>query len=76
MTPEELERLKSNVGRVVEIETQNGERILIKPISVFDEESDPDIFFWEVTSPEKPDSEQTKACSLPLSEIASVKLVH
>jgi hypothetical protein len=77
MTESELEYLKSKVGHVVEIETRKGERILIKPISVFDNESDPDIFFWDVTAdPEKPDSERTQASALPLSEIVSVKSPH
>ena len=77
MTQADLECHRSNVGQLVEIETQKGERLLIKPISVFDKESDPDIFFWDVTSdPAKPDSEQTQGCALPLSEIVSVKPVR
>ena len=77
MTQAELECLKSNVGQIVEIETQKGERLLIKPISVFDKESDPDIFFWDLTSDQaKTDSEQTQGCALPLSEIVSVKPVR
>jgi len=77
MTEADLERLKSNVGQLVEIETKDGECLLIKAISVFDKESDPDVFFWDVTSdPTKPDSEQTQGHSLPLDDIVSVKAVR
>jgi hypothetical protein len=77
MTEAELELLKSRIGQLVEIETQKGEHILIKPIFVFDKESDADVFFWDVTSdPAKPDSEQTHGCALPLSEILSIKLMN
>jgi hypothetical protein len=77
MTQAEIECLKSNVGQIVEIETLKGERLLIKPISVFDNDSDPDIFFWDLTSDQvKTDSHQTQGCALPLSEIVSVKLVR
>ena len=74
MTETDLECLKSHIDQHVEIVTRNGERLLIKVISVFDRESDPDVFFWDVTSePGKPDSEQAQGCSLPLAEIVSVK---
>ena len=74
MTQAEIDCLKANVGRVVEIETQQGERLLIKPISVFDQESDPDVFFWDVTkNPTMLDSEHSKGYALPLSDIVSVK---
>ena len=76
MTEAELELLKSKVGQLVEIETQRGEHLLIKPIYVFDEESAPDVFFWDVTAdPSKPDVEQPQGYALPLSEIVSVKPV-
>ncbi len=74
MTQADLEFLKSNIGKLVEIETQEGDRRLIKPISVFDQESDPDVFFWDVTSdPAKPDSEQTEGYGLALAEIVCVR---
>ncbi len=77
MTKADLERLKSKIGQLVEIETKGGERLLIKVISVFDEESDPNIFFWDVTSdPAKPNSKQTQGYSLPLEDIVSVKVAH
>jgi hypothetical protein len=74
MTQPNLECLKTNVDQIVEIETKSGERLLIKVISVFDQESDPDVFFWDLTSdPLKPDSMQTEGYSLPLQDIVSVK---
>jgi hypothetical protein len=70
MTQSDIEFLKTNIDKIVEIETCKGERLLIKVISVFDQESDPDIFFWDVTSdPLKPTSEQTKGYGLLLEEI-------
>jgi hypothetical protein len=75
MTQSDLELLKSNIGNLVEIETDRGECLLVKPISVFDQEDDPDMFFWDVTSnPMKPDSEQTEGYSLPLKEIIAVRV--
>lgn len=74
MTQSDLEYLKSHIDQRVKIDTRSGEHLLIKVISVFDEESDPNIFFWDVTSePEKPDSQQTRGYSLPLDEIIAVK---
>ena len=49
---------------------------MIKPISVFDQESAPDVFFWDVTeNPTRPDSEQIQGYALPLKEIVRVKPV-
>ena len=74
MTGADLECLKSHIDQHVEIVTRSGERLLIKVISVFDGESDPDVFFWDVTvDPAKAESEQTEGQSLPLEEIVSVK---
>jgi hypothetical protein len=74
MTQTDLECLKSHVDQRVEIDTKEGEHLLIKIISVFDEESDPDLFFWDLTSdPTKPDSEQTQGYSMPLADIISVR---
>jgi hypothetical protein len=74
MTDSDLECLKANIDQVVEIEVQTGERLLIKVISVFDQESDPDVFFFDVTSnPFMNDSEQTEGCALQLHEILSVR---
>lgn len=74
MTQSDLECLKSNLGQVVEIETRRGEHLLIKPLSIFDKDSDAEVFFWDVTSdPSKPDAAQTRGCALSLSEIVSVK---
>ena len=74
MTDSDLECLKANIDQVVEIEVQTGERLLIKVISVFDQESDPDVFFFDVTSyPFMNVSEQTEGCALLLHEILSVR---
>ena len=74
MTEADLEYLKSHIDQHVEILTRRGERLRVKVISVFDGESDPDVFFWDVTSdPVKPDSERSQGQSLPLAEIVSVK---
>jgi hypothetical protein len=74
MTPSDLECLKTNIDQVVEIETRHGECLLIKVMFVFDQESDPDVFFWDVTSdPHEKDSEQTEGFSLRLEEIIAVK---
>lgn len=76
MTEADIEYLKSHIGEPVEIVTVDGERLLIKAISVFDEESDPDVFFWDITeSPDLPDAQQTQGYSLPLAEIISVEPV-
>ena len=74
MTDSDLECLKMNIDQVVEIETLRGDRLLAKVISAFDQEPDPDVFFWDVTSDtDKPDSQQTQGYSLPLCEIAAVR---
>jgi len=73
MTQSDIEFLKTNIDKIVEIETLKGERLPIKVIFVFDQESDPDIFFWDVTSdPLKPTSEHAKGYGLPLEQIISV----
>jgi hypothetical protein len=74
MTPSDLKCLKSNIDQIVVLDTVRGECLLAKVISVFDQESDPDIFFWDVTSdPNKQDSLQTEGYSLPLCDIVSVR---
>ena len=74
MTSSDLECLKSNVDQVVEIETLKGEHLLAQVISVFNRESDPDVFLFDLTSDlNEPDSQRTHGFSLPLHEIASVR---
>ncbi|MGP8174221.1 MAG: hypothetical protein ACLP7O_06690 [Terracidiphilus sp.] len=74
MNQSDLECLKANVDQIVEIETRKGEHLLIKVLYVFDQESDPDVFFYDVTSdPLKQDSEQSEGYGLPLQEIVSVR---
>jgi hypothetical protein len=77
MTDSELECLKSHIDRHVEIDTKNGERLLIKVISVFDQEFDPDVFF-DVVPTENDPTPEGKAVggySLPLADILSVRPV-
>ncbi len=79
MTDSELECLKSHVDRHVEVDTRNGERLLIKVIAVFDQEAEPDVFFdvvppentLKVTSGGKP----VGGYSLALADILSVRAV-
>ena len=75
MTEADLAILKSNIGRSVRIETVDGERMIAKTISVFDEESDADIFYELVSTshPELyPRRGRAGGYSLPLKDIASV----
>jgi hypothetical protein len=66
--------MKKHVDQVVEIETRNGEHLFIHVISVFDQEFDPDVFFYDVTSdPQQKDFSKTAGNALPLNEIASVR---
>jgi hypothetical protein len=74
MTQSDLELLKENIDQIVEIKTENGENRLIKVISIFDLDSDSDVFFWDVTSdPQKTSSEQSEGFSLTFEEIRSVR---
>lgn len=74
MNQEDLECLKAHIDQVVEIETRKGERLLINVISVFDQESDPDVFFHDVTAnPRQKDFAETVGNALPLDEIVSVR---
>jgi hypothetical protein len=78
MTNDELDLLKANVDRQVEIETKAGERLRIKVLFVFDQESDPDVFF-EVVPPEnapEPGGKPVGGYSLPLADILSVRAVR
>jgi hypothetical protein len=77
MTDSELECLKSHIDQHVEIDTKNGERLLIKVISVFDEESDPDVFFDVVRTENDPTpgGKTVGGYSLPLADILSVRPV-
>jgi hypothetical protein len=74
MTSEDLKCLKSNIDQVVVITAADGKRILAKLISVFDEESDPDVFYFDVTSdPSRKDADHKHGCSIDLRDITSVK---
>jgi hypothetical protein len=74
MKQAELDCLKSQVDQVLEIKTLEGERLLVNVISVFDQESDPDLFFYDVTAnPSQKDFSKTAGQALPLSNIACVR---
>jgi len=76
VTESELRLLKSSIDKRVQIETLDGERMVAKVISVFDEESDADVFY-ELVSTSHPDQYRRIArvggYSLPLKDIASVR---
>lgn len=76
MTKADLVCLKSNIGKIVEIETTDGARHLVRVVSVFDAEEDPDMFY-ELVSTSRPDlyPRIAEECgySLPLENIVSVR---
>jgi hypothetical protein len=76
VTDTELLLLKSSIDKRVQIETSDGERMIAKVISVFDEESDGDIFY-ELVSTSQPDlyarKERVGGYSLLLKDIVSVR---
>jgi hypothetical protein len=76
MTETDLACLKSNVDKLVEIETVRGERLTAKVICVFDGEDNADVFYKMIpTSTPEFYSRHLGAggYSLLLSEIVSVK---
>ena len=75
MTDSELECLKSHVDQHVEINTKNGECLLIKVISVFDQECDPGVLIYVVPMGKGPAAEgkAVGGYSLPLADILSVR---
>ena len=75
MTSAELEFLKANVDRQVEIDTKNGEHMRIKVLFVFDQESAPDVFFDSVSPENDPrfEGKPVGDFSLPLADIISVR---
>jgi hypothetical protein len=74
MTQSDIECLKSHIDQVVEIKTLKGERLLINVISVFDQESDPDVFFHDVSSnPLQNDFSNEAGYAMPLKEIFTVR---
>ncbi len=50
MTDTDIQCLKENVDKIVEIQTVDGELLVAKIISVFDQEDQPDIFYDVVSS--------------------------
>lgn len=78
MTAEELMLLKSGIDRPIRISTRDGEDLTVKVIWVFDQESDPDLFY-ELISTSRPElcvqREGIGGYSISLEDIASVKEV-
>ena len=77
MTDAELEFLKENVDRHVEIDTKGGEHLRVKVLFVFDQESDPDVFFDVIPleNDTTPGGKPTGGYSLPLADILAVRAV-
>jgi hypothetical protein len=73
VTESDLVFLKSHVDQQVEIDTRSGEHLRIKVISVFDGESDPDVFFDVIAVGSERAEGSGSGCSLPLNEIISVR---
>lgn len=75
MTPTELLILKSSGDRLLRLTTIDGEELIVKVISVFDKDSDPDLFY-KLISPNRPalyvHRETAGDYSIPLDKIASV----
>ncbi len=78
MTETDIEILKTSIDECVQIMTVDGEQLIAKLISVFAEESDPDMFF-ELVSTSHPQlyaqKEKLGGYSLPLADILSVQPV-
>jgi hypothetical protein len=76
VTQTELRLLKASIDKRVQIETLDGERMIAKVISVFDEGSDADLFY-ELVSTSHPDlyprKERVGGYSIPLKDIVSVR---
>ena len=72
MTPSDLQLLKASIDSVVELAFTDGTRQVARVISVFDEESDPDVFYTAITF----DGKVAGDFGVQLSEIASVTTVQ
>jgi hypothetical protein len=78
MTESDIQCLKVNIGKVVEIQTVDGEQLTARIISVFDEEDQPDVFYEVVTSNTMDwylDHADSGGFALALDRIISVKPV-
>ena len=75
MTDADLDFLKAHIDRHVEIDTRGGEHLRIKVLFVFDQESDPDLFFEVIPSEDNLVlfGEPTGGYSLPLDDIVAVR---
>jgi len=78
VTEADLICLKSNVNKLVEIETTDGEHLVGRVITVFDSEEDPDVWY-DLISTSKPERyvrrEENVGYSILLAQIASVKAI-
>jgi len=78
MTDAERIILRTRAGKTVEITASSGERLIVKILWLFEDESDEDLFF-ELISTSTPDryprARDSVCYSLPLNEIESVKAV-
>ena len=76
MTDADLACLKSNVNKLVEIDTTDGEHFVAKVLWVFDSETEPDVFY-DLISTNKPERyvrrDENVGYSMLLAQIASVK---
>jgi hypothetical protein len=75
VTDQDLNFLKSQIDRVVLIETNAGEQILAQVLFVFDGEDTPDVFFLEVEPGADGEfvPKGSGGYSVLLSEIAAVR---
>ena len=67
MSSADLELLKANIDNVVELTFTDSTRELACIIFVFDEESDPDVFYDRAPK-------SSSGCGVRLSEIVSVRV--
>jgi len=78
MTAEELLLLKSGIDKPIGISTREGEDLTVRVISVFDQESDPDLFY-ELISTSRPElyvqRDGVGGYSISLESIVSVREV-
>jgi hypothetical protein len=78
MTESDIQCLKMNIGKVVEIQTIDGEHLTARIISVFDEEDQPDVFYEVLTSNTMDwylDHADSGGFALALDRIVSAKAV-
>ena len=79
MSDANIETLKANIDKKVQITTSSGEEMVVKVISVFDQDSDADMFF-ELVATSQPRlyarKEKVGGYSITLNQIVSVKAIE